>query len=154
MNFFDIIFIVIIIVLFIFAIRKGALRELLSVLGCFAGYVAAEKYFMSYYHHLLPYISNQLFAKITTYISLFLLGLIIGGILSWLAKAMLSNRPPIFLSRIVASGFSIAKSILIAFVIIFTVQTSFQNMLGDDLIRSFVFPTLLKIKGFVSTLIY
>jgi len=154
MNFFDIIFIVIFIVLFIFGIRKGALRELFSFLGCFAGYVAAEKYFMSYYHHLLPYISNQLFAKVTTYILLFLLGLIIGGVLSWLSKAMLFNRPPVFLSRIVACGFSIVKSILIAFVIIFVVQTSFQNILGDDLIRSFLFPSLIKIKGFVSTLIY
>ena len=154
MNFFDIIFIVILIVLFIFAIRKGALRELFSLLGCFAGYVAAEKYFMSYYHHLLPFISNQLYAKVTTFILLFLLGLIVGGLLSWLSKAMFSNRSPVLLSRFIAGGFSIAKSVLIAFVIIFVVQSSFQNMLGDDLIRSFLFPTLFKIKGFVSTLIY
>lgn len=154
MNFFDIIFIVIFIVLFIFGFKKGALRELFSFLGCFAGYVGAEKYFMSYYHHLLPFISNQLYAKVTTFILLFLMGLIAGGLLSWLSKAMFSNRSPVFLSRFIGGGFSIGKSVLIAFVIIFVVQTSFQNMLGDDLIRSFLFPTLFKIKGFISSMIY
>ncbi len=154
MNFFDIIFIVIFIVLFIFGVKKGALRELFSFLGCFAGYVAAEKYFMSYYHHFLPYITNQLHAKVVTFVCIFLLGLLIGMLLSWLSKSMLSNRPPVFISRLVAGGFSILKSVLIALVIVFAVQTSFQNMLGDDLIRSFMFPTLFKINGFINSVIY
>jgi len=154
MNFFDIIFTIILIVVLILGLRNGVLKEFLSLLGAVAGYMAAEKYHVSLTNYVSPYINNPGYAKLTTYLTLFITGLVLGYLLSRLSNVLSSANKPVLLSRIVGVGFGVIKGLLIIFVILYIVRNNFNVNLGDDLSRSFFNIPILKIKNIVHAILF
>ena len=152
MNFFDIIFTVLFVLLIGLGLRKGILRETLSTLGFIAGYLAAEGYYQQFFYHILKYVNDQTYAKIITYIAIFFLGAAIGMVLSGLAHFLFSSGKPSTISRLFGGGFGMVKGILVSLIIVFVVQNWLVSSFGDDLNRSFFSPWLFEIKTFINQL--
>lgn len=146
MNFFDIVFALVFAVLTILGLKRGFLRETLSALGFVLGYLAAVKYHQTFFFHLLAYIDNQTYAKVITFVVIFLFGAAIGMTLSSLAHLIFNSGSPTFASRVVGGGLGFVKGTFLSLVVILIVRNLLSDSFGDDLNRSFFLPRLLELK--------
>lgn len=149
MNFFDIVFALIILFFIVLSASRGALRELLSTLGIIVGYFAAERFYPKYMNITLEYITNVSQAKIITYFSIFAICIIAGFILSILVKALLSFKRPSLFSRLSASVMGLIKGLLICLLIFFVVEGYIPSYL-DDLYASFFTPWFQELRNFIN----
>ncbi len=139
MNFFDLIFSILIIVFLLLSFSKGSLRELLSTIGIVIGYVAAEQFHERYLSITLQYIENYAQAKVITYLAIFAVGLIIGIILSTLVRLMSVGQRPNIPSRILAGLMGLLKGVLVCLAIYFVVEGYIPSYM-DDLYNSAYTP--------------
>ncbi|MBU2514817.1 CvpA family protein [bacterium] len=149
MNFFDIVFTLIVVFLTLLSASRGALREVLSTLGIVLGYYAAEKFYPNYMNLTLKYVNNISQAKIVTYFAIFVAFILAGIILSAIIKALLSFKRPSFLSRLIGAIFGLTKGLLICLLIFFVVEGYIPSYL-DDLYNSFYTPSLQNIRSFIN----
>lgn len=149
MNFFDIVFTLIILFFIVLSASRGALRELLSTLGIIVGYFAAERFYPKYMNITLEYINNVSQAKIITYFAIFALCIIAGFILSMLVKVLLSFKRPSFFSRLSGSVMGLIKGLLICLLIFFVVEGYIPSYL-DDLYASFYTPWFQELRNFIN----
>jgi len=147
MNFFDIVFAIIIIGFALLSFTRGSLRELLSTLGIVLGYFGAEKYHERYMEIALQYLPDFQQAKIVTYLTLFAAGVLAGIILSTIIRILLvASQRPAFPSRILGMMLGLLKGILICQAIYFVVDGNIPSY-TDDLYNSFFTPWLLEFKN-------
>jgi len=149
MNFFDIIFTLIIIVFFLFSFSRGSLRALLSAVGIGLGYLVAERFHERYVGITLQYLSDYAQAKIVTYLALFAIGIIIGILLSAIIRIMYSLQNPTFPSRVLGGLLGILMGSLVCLLILFVVEEYLPSF-SDDLSLSFYTPWLKNIKEIIS----
>lgn len=145
MNFFDILFSVVIIGFLLFGFVRGSFREFLSFIGVALGYLGAERFHEQYVNITLQYINDIALAKIFTYFALFVAGIIIGIILSTLIKILISFQHPTFPSRILGALIGSLKGVLICLLILFLVE-GFVPSFADELFSSFLTPWLKNVK--------
>ncbi|MBU2645930.1 CvpA family protein [bacterium] len=141
MNFFDLIFTILILIFLVLGFSKGSFRELLSTIGIVIGYVGAEQFHERYLGITLQYIQNYAQAKVITYLAIFAVGLVIGFILSTLVRLMSSSQRPSFPSRILAGFLGLLKGVLICLAIYFVVEGYIPSYM-DDLYNSAYTPWL------------
>ncbi len=149
MNFFDILFTIVIVVFILSAASRGALRELVSTLGIVLGYYAAEKFYPNYMNITLKYVNNISQAKIVTYFAIFAAFVLGGIIISTLIKAFLSFKRPTFLSRLLGGSLGLVKGLLICLLVFFIVEGYIPSYL-DDLYNSFYSTWLQDIRNFIN----
>lgn len=149
MNFFDIVFSIIIITFFILSTSRGALREIISAFSIIFGYYAAERFHTKYMSITLKHLNDPSQAKIVTYLAIFAGSVLIGFLLSSLIKAMISFKRPTFLSRMIGGVLGLTKGLLICLLIYFVVEGYIPSYL-DDLYNSFYTPWLQNIRGVIN----
>ena len=149
MNFFDIVFTVIIALFVIISASRGAFREFISTFSIVFGYYAAEKFYPKYISITLKYLSNNSQAKIVTYFAIFAAIILAGFLLSSLVKALISFKRPSFLSRSIGGLLGLTKGLLICLLIYFIVEGYIPSYL-DDLYNSFYTPWLQNIRAFIN----
>ncbi len=139
MNFFDLVFSILILFFLFLSFSRGSLKELLSTFGIVIGYFSAEKFYERYLGITLQYIQDYSQAKVITYLAIFAIGLFIGIILSTLVRMMTDNQRPNFPSRILASFLGLLKGVLICLAIYFVVEGYIPSYM-DDLYNSAYTP--------------
>lgn len=149
MNFFDILFSVVLIFFLILSISRGGLREFVSTASIVFGYYAAEKFHPKYMSTTLNYLNNVSQAKIVTYFAIFAAVILAGIVLSSLIKVMISFKRPTFLSRMVGGIFGLIKGLLICLLVFFIVEGYLPSYL-DDLYHSFYTPWLQNIRHLIN----
>ena len=149
MNFFDIIFTLILVFFILLSASKGAFREFISTLGIVLGYYFAERLHPQYMNLTLNYISNESQARIVTYFAIFVIFILGGIILSNIVKAFISFKRPTFLSRLIGALLGLTKGLLICLLIFFIVEGYIASYL-DDLYNSFYTPWLQNLRGFIN----
>ena len=102
MNFFDLIFSIILIGFFIFSFARGSFKELFSTLGAVGGYLAAENFTDKYISVALQFMQDSGRARLVTYLVIFALGLIVGALLSAFFKLFYSSQPASLPSRMLS----------------------------------------------------
>ncbi len=149
MNFFDIIFTIILVVFVLLSTTRGLLRELLSTLGIVVGYFAAEQFYPQYMNFTLQYLSNTSQAKIVTYFAIFAICILAGIVLSTLVKVFLSFKRPTIFSRLIGGCLGLIKWLLICLLIFFVVEGYVPSYM-DDLYQSFYTPWLQNLRSFIN----
>ncbi len=149
MNFFDIIFSLILVIFILLSTSKGAFREIMSTLGIVLGYYCAERFHPRYMSFTLEYISNDTQARIVTYFAIFAAFVLAGLILSSLIKAFISFKRPSFLSRLIGALLGLIKGMLICLLIFFIVEGYISSYV-DDLYNSLYAPWLQNLRSFIN----
>lgn len=149
MNFFDIVFTVIIFIFFAFSFSSGSLRALLSVFGIGFGYLLADGFHERYVGTTLQYLNDYAQAKIVTYLALFAIGIIIAVLLSAVVRVMFSFQSPTLPSRILGGLLGILMGTLVCLLILFVVEEYIPSF-TDDLLVSYYTPILKSIKEVIS----
>jgi len=146
MNFFDLIFSILILVFIALGFSNGSLRELLSTVGIIIGYVGAEQFHERYMGITLQYLDNYAQAKVITYLAIFAVGLVIGIILSTLVRLMsAAGQRPNLPSRILAALMGLLKGVLVCLAIYFVIEGYIPSYL-DDLYNSTYTPWLQELR--------
>lgn len=150
MNFFDLIFSILILIFIALGFSNGSLRELLSTLGIVIGYVGAEQFHERYLGITLQYIENYAQAKVITYLAILAIGLVIGIILSTIVRLMSSaGQRPAFPSRILGSMMGLIKGVLVCLAIFFVIEGYIPSYL-DDLYNSSYTPWLQEFRKLIN----
>jgi len=149
MNFFDIVFAVILIFFFLLSTSRGSLREILSTLGIVAGYFAAERFHPKYMKFTLQYLSNVSQAKIVTYMAIFAACIISGLVLSTIVKILFSFKRPTMSSRMLGGVLGLIKGVLICLLIFFVVEGYIPSY-ADDLRNSFFTPWFQNLRNLIN----
>lgn len=149
MNFFDIVFTLIIGFFVVLSTSRGALREILSTLGILVGYVAAERFHPKYMDITMRYLADVSQAKIVTYFAIFAGCILIGLILSTLVKAFFSFKRPTIISRSIGGLLGLTKALLICLLIFFTVEGYIPSFM-DDLYNSLYTPWLQNLRSLIN----
>ena len=149
MNFFDIVFTLIIVVFFLFSFSRGSLRALLSAIGIGLGYLLADRFHERYVSITLQYLADHAQAKIVTYLALFAIGLIIGILLSAVVRVFFSFQNPALPSRVLGGLLGILVGSLFCLLILFVVEQYLPSF-ADDLSASFYTPWLKNIEEIIS----
>lgn len=141
MNFFDLIFSIIIIGFFLLSFARGSFKELFSTIGAVAGYLAAENFTGKYISIASQFIQDYDRAFLVTYIVIFILGLVLGAILSTFFKLFYSSQPANLPSRILGGLLGLVKAAVVIMVIFFIVRGYIPSF-ADDLAQSAYTPWL------------
>ena len=149
MNFFDLIFSILILVFLFISFSRGSLKEFLSTFGIVIGYLSAERFHERYLNITLQYIQDYAQAKIITYLAIFAVGLIIGMILTTLVRLMTTNQRPNVPSRILAGFLGLLKGVLVCLAIYFVVEGYVPSYL-DDLHNSAYTPWLQQFRNLIN----
>ncbi|MDH5560990.1 MAG: CvpA family protein [Deltaproteobacteria bacterium] len=141
MNFFDIIFTIILLSFIFFGIKNGVISESLKLLGFFIGFVAAELYYIQLFNYLLPFISNVLYAKALTYGIIFFIGIAFSYILTFLAKILFVVHLFTVKNKLLGAVLGSFRGTVICMVLFFFVRTLIYSYV-DDLESSKYYPFL------------
>jgi len=149
MNFFDLVFSILIFIFLFISFSRGSLKEFLSTFGFVIGYLSAERFHGRYMSITLQYVQDYDRAKIITYLAIFAVGLIIGIILTTLVRLMTASQRPNIPSRILACFLGLLKGVLVCLAIYFVVEGYIPSYL-DALHNSAYTPWLQQFKKLIS----
>lgn len=153
MNFFDIIFSLLLIAFVIHSLMLGTFKTLLTTIGLVGGFLAAEYGYEKYSGFALQYLNDLNQARTLTYIGLFLFGVILGKLFSVIIRNILSVGKPSLLSRSIGGILGFTKGICLCLVIFFVVNEYVPSFV-DDLKQSLYHPWFLKLKQSLSGTIF
>ncbi len=149
MNFFDIVFAVIIIFFVLLSSSRGSLPEFLSTLGIVAGYFAAERFHLKYINFSLQYMSNVSHAKAVTFFAIFIAFVVAGVILASIANVIFSFKRPTYTSRFLGGLMGLLKGLLVCLLIFFIVE-GYVPSYTDDLYNSAFSPWLRGLRNLIN----
>ncbi len=152
MNFFDLVFSLLIVGFLLFGFFKGSLRAIFSTLGLAIGYIGAERFYLQYKSITQQYIENSDQAEIITYLTILAAGIVIGMALSTLVGVLLVFQRPSFYSRILGGILGLMKGVLIC-LLIFSLIYYFPAF-SDDLNASLFSPWFLEFKDWMNGIIF
>ena len=123
MNFFDIIFIVILVFCLIRGLFRGLVLELSSIIGVLAGIYFAGIYYPAASQVLSKWVSDDVYRNIISLILIFIGIFILVNLLGRLIKMLLKIAFMGWFDRIFGAGFGVLKACLIGSVLLFTLTT-------------------------------
>lgn len=136
LNLFDIVFTIILLAFSLFSYLRGALREMLSLLGLAGGFLAATWYAGSLADKLSPFLPSQDASELLSFVLIivagYFLGLFLGGFSDYFRRAPESD-----LSRLLGGLIGFAKGTTISLALFWAVQTyltTFQDEMTGSII--------------------
>ena len=151
MNFFDLFFILILIIVLVFALKNGAIKELISSLGIVGGFLFAENYYLEYSGITVQYISPSELAESVTYGTMFIASIISAFILSVFIGIIIRGIHTSGASRFIGLILGAIKGVTICLLIVVIVN-QFIPSFADDLETSRFTPWLLQLREYMSGL--
>jgi len=151
MNFFDLLFTIVLIIILIFALKNGAIKELISSLGIVGGYFFAENYYLEYTSITAKYISPSELAESVAYGGMFIASVFAAFILSIFVSLFIRSSRTSGVSRLFGLIFGAIKGVTICLLIVVIVNQFIPSFV-DDLENSRFTPRLLQLREYVSGL--
>ncbi|MDM8525168.1 CvpA family protein [Desulfococcaceae bacterium HSG8] len=118
MNLLDILLIVIVVYFVTMGFFRGLFREIVSIIGVFAGFYPTSIYYMMVAKHLSRWISDPSYLNIGSFLLIFFSIFILIGILGIIAKYLLKVVTFGWLDRASGIVFALVKGILVTSVIL------------------------------------
>lgn len=119
LNWLDIVFIILILVSTIMGIVKGLVRELLSLFFFVLAVVLSFLFFRDLGLHLSATIRNSEIANLVAFGTIFVSTLLLGALVTWVARKIFSADPLRSIDRILGGAFGTVRGILISGIIVF-----------------------------------
>ena len=152
MNIFDIIFLIIIGILFIYGMINGFLREFFTTAGLIAGYIFASRFYEKYSEYVNEYLLLSFFGQyhrqgslLITYLSFILMGLFVGIVLGGLIGLLTNYGLPSLGGRFLGAISGTLKGVVVCLVIFTVFSVFIEGTFGDELRDSFAANYLLEI---------
>ncbi len=119
LNWLDVVFIVLILVSTIFGIIKGLVRELLSLAFFVLAVVLSFLFFRDLGRGMGASIRDKQIANLVAFGAIFLFVLMLGVLVTWIARRIFSVDPLRSLDRVLGAGFGFLRGVLISGVIVY-----------------------------------
>lgn len=139
-NLFDIVFVVILVSFTLLSYLRGAVKEILVLLGMAAGFLAATRYAAPLAEQLNPLLQDENAAELLAFVLLMVLGYFVGAFLAGFSD-MFRRAPESTLSQIVGGVVGFGKGITVALALLWVVRVyvpAFQDEMADSVIGSWL----------------
>ncbi|NIM17875.1 MAG: hypothetical protein GTO45_38360 [Candidatus Aminicenantes bacterium] len=142
LNTLDIIFIVILTVSILFGILKGFIRELFSLVFFIVAVVLSFLFYSEVGNLFMPQIKNRDISNFVGFITIFVVVLIIGAVVTYFLKKIFTIGPLKTIDVILGGVFGLLRGILISSIILFALVAFPVN--DNLIIKSQLSPYLMK----------
>ena len=132
----DIVFIGLIVSFMLFSIMRGAIREILSLLGLIAGFLFANWFHVELGGMMGDVLPDPALAKVLAYLIILVVGYFTGAFLSGLAEAFRANHSDL-LNRSLGALIGVVKGITFSLVLFWMIKfyiPPFQDELGESMV--------------------
>lgn len=139
-HLFDIVFVLIIVSFCLLSYLRGALRELLSLLGLVGGFMAATRYSATLAQQLNPLLQDEHASELLAFVLLMVLGYFVGVFLAGFSD-MFRRSPEGGLSQFLGALVGFAKGVTVALALLWVVRVyipAFQDEMADSVIGSWL----------------
>jgi membrane protein required for colicin V production len=139
-NLFDIVFVIILLAFTLLSFLRGAVKELLALLGLGGGFLAATHYAKPLAVQLQPLLADAGAAELLAFVLLMVLGYFVGVFLAGFSD-MFRRTPESTLSQIVGGVVGFAKGVTISLALLWVVQVyipAFQDEMADSAVGSWL----------------
>lgn len=136
MNVLDIVFIGLIVSFMLFSIMRGAVREVLSLLGLIAGFFFANWFYVELGDLFGGVLPDPALAEVSAYLLILVVGYFAGAFLSGLAEAFRANHSDL-LNRGLGGLIGVVKGITFSLVLYWMIKfyvPPFQDELGESVV--------------------
>lgn len=133
-NLFDVVFVIILLAFTLLSFLRGALRELLALLGLGGGFIVATQYAGPLARQLEPLLQDAAAAELLAFVLLMVLGYFVGVFLAGFSD-MFRHGPESTLSQVVGGAVGFVKGITISLALLWVVRRyvpAFQDELADS----------------------
>jgi len=131
LNFLDIILLIIFFLSILFGILKGLIRELFSLAFFIIGVVLSFLFYYEVGALFMPYLKNREVSNFAGFITIFVLVLMVGSLVTYLIKKLFILGPLKNIDMILGGVFGLLRGVLIASIIVFALIVFPVN---DDLV--------------------
>ena len=149
MNFFDIVFTVLLIGYVLHSLLLGTAKTILTTLGLLGGFLAAENGFANHSSFAMRYTNDINLAETLTYIGIFIFVALLGKLFSIIVTILFSVNRPSWSSRLLGGILGSVKGLCWCLVVMFVVYALVPSFV-DDLNRSLYTPWFLELKQLLS----
>lgn len=127
-NWFDYILAVIVFLSLILGIKRGFLREIISIITWLAAFFVAILFTSNVVIYVSNFIKSELLANFASFFALFIATLIIGSIINYIITKLVQKSGLTIGDRFFGAIFGCVRGILIILLIVFVISvTNFQN---------------------------
>jgi membrane protein required for colicin V production len=140
LNMLDIVFFIVVSLSILFGVLRGFIRELFSVVFLIIAVVLSFLFYRDAGHLFMKCIDNRDISNFAGFLSIFVIVLIIGSLVTYCMKKILIHGPLKSVDRILGGVFGLVRGILISGIIVFAlIAFSIDNNL---LLKSKIAPYL------------
>jgi len=127
-NWFDYVLAVIVFLSLILGIKRGFLREIISIITWIAAFFVAILFTNNVAIYVSNFIKSELLANFVAFFALFIATLIVGSIINWIITKLAQKSGLTIGDRFFGAIFGCVRGILIILLIVFVISvTNFQS---------------------------
>ncbi len=135
-NVLDIVFVGLMASFGLLSVMRGAVRELLSLVGLIGGFILAHWFYVDLSTMMLPMLPDPALAELASFLAIFLVGYFLGIFLSGLGGALRPHSHDL-VNRGLGGLIGVAKGVVISLVLFWVINSYFPPF-QDELRDSFV----------------
>jgi len=150
MNILDLVFLGLILGFTLMSLMRGAMKEILSLLGLFVGFIAANHFYQDLGRSLEGVIPDRAFSELISYLIILVLGYFFGTVLTGLSD-LFASRGNDLLNRVLGGVIGFCKGTTISLVLYWVINTYIPPF-QDKLAGSFMAEELAQLLSFLNTL--
>lgn len=139
-NLFDVVFVIILLAFTLLSFLRGAVKELLTLLGLIGGFIVATQYAAPLADQLDPLLQDENAAELLAFVLLVLLGYFVGVFLGGFGD-MFRRAPESSAGQLVGGVIGFAKGITVSLALLWVVRVyvpAFQDEMADSAIGSWL----------------
>jgi membrane protein required for colicin V production len=139
-HLFDVVFVIIIVSFSLLSYLRGAMREILSLIGLVGGFMAATRYTQALAAQLNPLLQDEKSAELLAFVLIMMLGYFLGAFLAGFGD-LFRRSPEGVLSQVVGGLVGFAKGVTVALALLWVVRVyipAFQDEMADSVIGSWL----------------
>jgi len=118
MNILDIIIVVIMVISICYSIYRGFIREIFSLLGIIAGFIAASQFYLVGANYLKQWIENPSISKIISFLAILIIVTIGVSLLGRLIRKLIKAIKLGWLDRLIGGCFGFVKGLFIVCILL------------------------------------
>jgi membrane protein required for colicin V production len=144
LNILDIVFLLVVFLSILFGVIKGFIREIFSLIFLVLAVILSFLFYYEAGTFLMKYIDSRQVASFAGFISIFTVVLIIGAVVTYFVKKILTVGPLKSVDRILGGVFGLLRGILISGVIVFALVAfpTDDNLLVKSRLSPYIADTI------------
>lgn len=139
-NLFDVVFVIILLAFTLLSFLRGAVKEVLGLVGLVGGFLVATRYARPLAEQLNPLLQDESAAELLAFVLLILLGYFVGIFLAGFSD-LFRRAPESTVSQLVGGGVGFVKGITISLALLWVVRVyipAFQDEMAGSAIGSWL----------------